>query len=135
METTYTITARTISDNSMKNSTKWTVRAGCPIYASSPPGQPLFDKLRSTPTAAYGNAPAAHGDFPLVLYSGGKASRADDNVELGEYLASYGYVVATVPQLGPSDHELELGSSPPEISPSQVQRRQVRKNIEYRIIY
>jgi hypothetical protein len=82
----------------------------------TPPGQPMFDKLLSTPTAAYGNAPAAHGDFPLVLYSGGKASRADDNVELGEYLASYGYVVATVPQLGPSDHELELGSSPPEIS-------------------
>jgi len=51
-----------------------------------------------------------------VLYSGGKASRADDNVELAEYLASYGYVVATVPQLGPSDQELELGSSPREIS-------------------
>ena len=82
----------------------------------TPPGQPMFDKLLSTPTAAYRNAPAAHGSFPLVLYSGGKGSRADDNVELGEFLASYGYVVATVPQLGPSDEELELGSSPQEIS-------------------
>jgi hypothetical protein len=80
------------------------------------PGRPMFDKLLSTRTAAHRNAPAAHGFFPLVLYSGGKASRADANVELGEYLASYGYVVATVPQLGPSDQELELGSSPQEIS-------------------
>lgn len=82
----------------------------------SPPGQAIFDKLLSTPVVAYRNAPAAHGHFPLVLYSGGKGSRADANVELGEYLASHGYVVATVPQLGPSDQEIELGSSPQEIS-------------------
>lgn len=82
----------------------------------SPPGEPAFDNLLSTPAAAYANAPPAPGRFPLVLYSGGKASRADANVELGEYLASYGYIVATVPQLGPSDQELELGSSPREIS-------------------
>ena len=73
-------------------------------------------RSQSTPTAAYQNASAAPGLFPLVLYSGGKGSRADDNVELAEFLASYGYVVATVPQLGPSDQELELGSSPQEIS-------------------
>jgi len=77
---------------------------------------PVFEKVLSTPVAAYRNAPSASGRFPLVLYSGGKASRADANVELGEYLASYGYIVATVPQLGPSDQEIELGSSPGEIS-------------------
>jgi pimeloyl-ACP methyl ester carboxylesterase len=82
----------------------------------SPPGKPTFDKLLSTPVAAYRNAPPAHGHFPLVLYSGGKGSRADANVELGEYLASHGYVVATVPQLGRWDQEIELGSSPQEIS-------------------
>lgn len=80
------------------------------------PSESTFRKLIKVPTAAYLNAPFAHGTFPLVLYSGGKASRADDNLELAEYLASYGYVVATVPQLGPSDQELELGSSPKEIS-------------------
>jgi pimeloyl-ACP methyl ester carboxylesterase len=82
----------------------------------SPPGQPTFDKLLSTPVAAYRDAAPTHGHFPLVLYSGGKGSRADANVELGEYLASHGYVVATVPQLGASDQEIELGSSPQEIS-------------------
>ncbi len=81
----------------------------------APPGQPMFDRTRSLPVAARRGAPAAPGQFPLVLYSGGKGSRADANVELGEYLASHGYVVATVPQLGPSDRELELGSSPKEI--------------------
>jgi pimeloyl-ACP methyl ester carboxylesterase len=82
----------------------------------SPPGQPMFEKLLSTPVAAYRDAPTAQGHFPLVIFSGGKGSRADANVELGEYLASYGYIVATVPQLGPSDQEIELGSSPEEIS-------------------
>jgi hypothetical protein len=82
----------------------------------TPPGRPMFQKVLSMPTAAYRDAPAAQGSFPLVLYSGGKRSRADANVELGEFLSSYGYVVATVPQLGPSDQELELGSSPQEIS-------------------
>ena len=82
----------------------------------SPPGRPMFEKLLSIPAAAHRDAPTAQGHFPLVIFSGGKGSRADANVELGEYLASYGYIVATVPQLGPSDKEIELGSSPGEIS-------------------
>ena len=82
----------------------------------SPPGQPMFEKLLSTPVAAYHDAPAAHGHFPLVIFSGGKRSRADANVELGEFLASHGYIVATVPQVGPSEQEIELGSSPEDIS-------------------
>jgi pimeloyl-ACP methyl ester carboxylesterase len=51
-----------------------------------------------------------------VLYSGGLGSRADANVELGEYLASHGYIVATVPQLGPSDRELGLGGSAGDVA-------------------
>ena len=81
-----------------------------------PPGEPILNRIFATPTGAYVDAPAARGRFPLLLYSGGKGSRADDNIELAEYLASNGYVVATVPQLGPSDEVLELGSSPDEIS-------------------
>ena len=73
-------------------------------------------RVLSMPVAAFSTVPAAPGRFPLLLFSGGKASRADANVELGEYLASHGYIVATVPQLGPSDKKIELGSSPQEIS-------------------
>ncbi|HXI02098.1 MAG TPA: acyl-CoA thioester hydrolase/BAAT C-terminal domain-containing protein [Candidatus Saccharimonadales bacterium] len=82
----------------------------------TPPGQPMLDRLLATPTAAYRDAPQARGRFPLVLYSGGKGSRADDNVELGEFLAGHGYMVAVVPQLGPSPDEPALGSSAGEIA-------------------
>lgn len=67
----------------------------------SPHGTEIFAKLCSTPVAAARNARAASGRFPLVLYAGGLGSRADANVELGEYLASHGYIMATVAQLGP----------------------------------
>ena len=82
----------------------------------TPQGHEILERLFATPVAAYSNTPVAHGRFPLVLYSGGLGSRGDANVELGEFLASHGYVVATVPQLGPSDKELDLGSSPGEVA-------------------
>lgn len=74
----------------------------------SPNGSEIFAKLCSTPVAAVRNARPASGHFPLVLYAGGLGSRADANVELGEYLASHGYIMAMVAQLGPSDQEPTL---------------------------
>jgi pimeloyl-ACP methyl ester carboxylesterase len=74
----------------------------------SPSGTEIFARLCSTPAAAIRNARPASGRFPVVLYAGGLGSRSDANVELGEYLASHGYIVATVPQLGPSAEETSL---------------------------
>ena len=74
----------------------------------SPNGAELFATLCATPVAAIRNARPASGRFPVVLYAGGLGSRSDANVELGEYLASHGYIVATVPQLGPSAEETSL---------------------------
>jgi len=74
----------------------------------SPNGAEIFAKLCSTPVAAVRNARPVSGHFPLVLYAGGLGSRADANVELGEYLASHGYIMATVAQLGPSAKEPTL---------------------------
>src|SRR5207248_3458208 len=71
-------------------------------------GSDIFAKLCSTPVAAIRNATPASGRFPVVLYAGGLGARADANVELGEYLASHGYIMATVPQLGPSAEEFTL---------------------------
>jgi dienelactone hydrolase len=71
-------------------------------------GSDIFAKLCATPVAAIRNARPASGRFPVVLYAGGLGSRADANVELGEYLASHGYIMATVPQLGPSAEETSL---------------------------
>jgi dienelactone hydrolase len=60
-----------------------------------------FDQMMATPTAACADAPPSPGRFPLVLYSGGWFNRAPDNTILAEYLASHGFVVASVPQLNP----------------------------------
>lgn len=60
-----------------------------------------FDKLMSVKTAACKNARPATGRFPLVLYSAGWFNRSPDNTILAEFLASHGFVVATVPQLNP----------------------------------
>ena len=81
----------------------------------SPTGRELAARLFSSPVAARRDAPPAPGRFPLVLYTGGLGSRGDANAELGEYLASHGYVIATGPQLGPSETDLDLGGSPPEV--------------------
>ncbi len=80
-----------------------------------PDAENTYARLLALPAAAHRDAPPSPGHFPLVLYSGGKGSRADDNVELAEFLASHGYVVATVPQLGTSEDDFALGSSPKEI--------------------
>ena len=81
----------------------------------APNGGDLVSRLFATRVAAHRDAKPAAGPFPVLLYAAGKNSRADANVELGEYLASHGYIVATVPQLGPSEANIELGSSPEEI--------------------
>lgn len=60
-----------------------------------------FDRLMDAETAACLDATAAAGRFPLVVYSAGWFNRAPDNAVLAEYLASHGYVVASVPQLNP----------------------------------
>jgi pimeloyl-ACP methyl ester carboxylesterase len=82
----------------------------------SPNARELFAKLLATRAAAFANPPIAWGHFPVVLYAPGLGARADSNVELAEFLASHGYVVAVVPQLGASEADLANGSSPGEIA-------------------
>lgn len=60
-----------------------------------------FDLLMRTKTAVCSSAVVAPGRFPLVLYSAGWFNRAPDNTILAEFLASHGFVVASVPQLNP----------------------------------
>jgi pimeloyl-ACP methyl ester carboxylesterase len=67
-----------------------------------------FDALLKTPTEAFPDAPAAEGRFPLLVYSLGQNDYTQENVVLWEYLASHGYVVATVPHLGTSPRRFHL---------------------------
>ncbi|MCE9670560.1 tetratricopeptide repeat protein [Myxococcus stipitatus] len=74
-----------------------------------------YPALAATPVGAVANAPAAPGRFPLVLTTGGQGAMLTTNATLAEYLASHGYVVATVFTLGPSSDEPSLGLSPAEV--------------------
>ena len=61
----------------------------------------LLQNLLQTPTAAYRDERPAAGRFPVVVYSMGQNDYNQENVVLCEFLASYGYIVTTVPDLGP----------------------------------
>lgn len=51
------------------------------------------------------DAQPAPGRFPVVLYFGGLNAPINSNVVLGEYLASHGYVFASISLLGPSNEQ------------------------------
>src|SRR6185369_6321146 len=51
----------------------------------------------SAPMQAFRDAPFNSGFFPLVVLVQGNGESAVDQAVLGEYLASYGYVVVTSP--------------------------------------
>jgi pimeloyl-ACP methyl ester carboxylesterase len=75
----------------------------------------LLAILSATATAAYLDVPAAQGSFPLVLHSLGRNDYQAESTVLWEYLASHGYVVANVPQLGPNPLDDRLAFSLPDL--------------------
>jgi len=80
-------------------------------------------RLNSLPVFARRGAQRASGKFPLVLYSAGwNSSTQHDNSVLAEYLASHGYVVAAVPQVGPSASTFGLRVSPADL---EIQMRDI----------
>jgi pimeloyl-ACP methyl ester carboxylesterase len=58
---------------------------------------PDISRMLAARMTAVSGAPAASGDFPLVLIAQGNGQSAHDQAFLAEYLASHGYVVATAP--------------------------------------
>lgn len=64
-------------------------------------------RLLRTPTAVHENAAPARGRFPLVLMIAGLNAETSAQAVLAELLASYGYVVATVPWTGRSDDQFD----------------------------
>lgn len=92
-------------------------------FAQAEPA-PLYEKLINCPVAAHLNAPPAKGKFPLLLHSVGRNDHQQANTVLWEYLASHGYVIANVPQLGASPATPRLA-----LTPSDVERQ--RLDIEF----
>jgi dienelactone hydrolase len=72
-----------------------------------------WSDLLTTPVNAYLEAAPAVGRFPLILYAGSLDSTSTTTVfVMAEFLASHGYVVATVPLLGPTNENPEQGRMP-----------------------
>jgi tetratricopeptide (TPR) repeat protein len=67
-----------------------------------------FNNLMMRRMAAVQNAVLQNSAFPLIVYSAGLNNSSQDNVVLCEYLASHGYVVITVPQLGTTSLDVNL---------------------------
>jgi hypothetical protein len=64
--------------------------------------QALYDALLATPTAARQDATPAAGHFPVIVYALGQGDYTQEDIPFCEYLASHGYIVVSVPQLGTS---------------------------------
>lgn len=75
-------------------------------------GAAAADSLINTPMYAHASAPTAPGRFPLVMIVQGNAQSASAQAVLAEFLASHGYVVATIPSItrtaGPMESEKDI---------------------------
>ena len=74
-----------------------------------------FESLLNTRMQAHARAVPAEGKFPLVLYFGGINAYTLSNGIMAEVLASHGYIVVTVPSLGPTNAQTEQSYSPAQM--------------------
>ena len=65
-------------------------------------------RLSNIVTEAYQNAPKLKGKFPVIVHVMGLNDRRNENIPLWEFLASHGYIVVTIPQIGDDDVAMEL---------------------------
>ncbi len=79
-----------------------------------------FESLLKTTMSAFQNAAIKKSKFPLIVYSLGQNDYTQENIILFEYLASHGYVIATVPHLGTSPRRFHLYSNDPLSYEAQV---------------
>lgn len=62
-------------------------------------------------TVSFENAPPAHHRFPLVVYAPSLNAPNFENIELCEYLASYGFVVVASPSMGASVRHMAVDTT------------------------
>src|SRR3984893_8030694 len=62
----------------------------------------------ATPLRAVRDATLAPGRFPVVIYAPGASSQSWENLDLCEYLASYGYVVVASPDMGATTRDMTI---------------------------
>jgi dienelactone hydrolase len=83
---------------------------GRPVEGGKP--QAFVDQymhgVSDLPTSAVRGAPMQGGSFPIVLYAPSLNAPATENIELCEYLASYGYVVIATPSMGANSRNMTI---------------------------
>lgn len=80
---------------------------------SVPPAQ--LPAVRATPMNALADAQQALGSFPIVLYFGGLNADVNSNAVLAEFVASHGYVVASISLIGPTDTLTSQSRAPSDL--------------------
>lgn len=85
-----------------------------------PPREALTARLLALPSLARRGLAPAPGRHPLVLHLLGRNDYQQESTVLWSYLASHGYLVAVVPQMGPSLERPRLAFSAPDVD---LQRR------------
>jgi predicted dienelactone hydrolase len=83
---------------------------------SVPPVQ--LPALRATPVNAWAGTKDAPGRFPVVLYFGGLNADVNSNFVLAEFLASHGYVVASISLIGPTEQQTSQSRAPSDLDAS-----------------
>lgn len=81
----------------------------------SPPNDSASDRLGGISVPARRDAAIDEGRFPLVLHSLGRNDYQLESSVLWEYLASHGYVVSVVPQLGIGNDSPTLAFEPADM--------------------
>jgi pimeloyl-ACP methyl ester carboxylesterase len=71
-------------------------------------GAAQADKVFAQRMWAVRDAAALQGKYPVVIYSPGAGGRGDEAADLGEYLASHGYLVIASRSLGPHTTVIEV---------------------------
>lgn len=80
----------------------------------SPASDSLLALVEETPVAARRDARPGKGPYPFVIHSLGLGDYQLESTVLWEYLASHGYAVAVVPQVGPEPGQ-RLGFDPASV--------------------
>lgn len=71
--------------------------------------------LLATPVNAFADASPLAGRFPTVLCFGGLNAEVNSNFVLAEFLASHGYVVASISLLGATDQQPSQARTPSDL--------------------
>ncbi len=79
-------------------------------YGSFAGSEDALEKLFGAPMHATKNGKARSGAFPLILYGPSQNGSAYDNALLCEYIASHGYIVASVASKGAYHHKMPFNS-------------------------